>query len=92
MQTAPDIQHNPAASRFEAVVNGVLCVIDYQRDGHRLVLPHVGVPEPAAGRGVAGALTKAALDWARAEQLTVVPICPYVQAWLQRHPAYAELL
>ncbi len=80
------------ASRFETEVDGKLSVIDYRIEGRLLVLPHVGVPPALEGRGIAAALTRAAVDWARQQSLTVVPICPYVAAWLKRHPEYNDLL
>jgi predicted GNAT family acetyltransferase len=86
-----DIQHNIAEQRFEVQFENLLCVIDYRLDGKFLTLPHVGVPKPLEGRGIAGELTRAALDWARAENFRVIPVCPYVQTWLKRHPDYQEL-
>ncbi len=88
----PAIIHNPAASRFEALVDGQLSVIDYRLEGTTLLLPSVRVPRPVEGRGIAAALTRTALDWARGQSLRVVPICPYVSAWITRHPDYQNLV
>jgi len=87
-----DIQHNRVDQRFEVSIEKLLCVIDYQLDNKCLTLPHVGVPKPLEGRGIAGELTRVALDWARAEKLRVIPVCPYVQAWMRRHPEYLDLM
>ena len=92
MTYLPVITRNEAHSRWEAVVDGHLCVIDYRLDGRILTLPSVRVPVAVEGRGIAAALTRAALDWARAQSLRVVPVCPYVIAWLKRHPEYGDLL
>ena len=92
MTDLPVITRNEAHSRWEAVVDGHLCVIDYRLDGRILTLPSVRVPVAVEGRGIAAALTRAALDWARAQSLRVVPVCPYVIAWLKRHPEYGDLL
>lgn len=86
-----DIRHNPSANRFETTVENSLSVIDYSLHGNELALTHVGVPRAVEGRGIAGELTQAALDWARAQKYRVIPICPYVAAWLRRHPDYADL-
>ena len=48
--------------------------------------------ESVGGRGVAGDLVKAALDYARAQGLRVVPACSYSAAYVQRHPEYADLV
>jgi predicted GNAT family acetyltransferase len=50
------------------------------------VLVHTGVPEEIGGRGIAGQLVRAALERARAEGLTLVPLCPYASRWLRDHP------
>lgn len=86
------IRHNQDQQRFEVELENLLCVIDYQLNGHVLTLPHVGVPQPLEGRGIAGELTRTTLDWARAEKYRVIPVCPYVQAWLRRHPEYQDLI
>jgi len=86
------IRHNQDQQRFEVELENLLCVIDYQLNGKNLMLPHVGVPQPLEGRGIAGELTRTALDWARTEKYRVIPVCPYVQAWLRRHPEYQDLI
>lgn len=90
--TGFDIRHNAAFDRFEVTVDGNLCVIDYRQEGGVVRLTHVGVPRPVGNRGIAAALTQAALDWARAEDLRVVPLCPYVIAWIRRHRDYRSLI
>ena len=87
-----DIQHNQIQQRFDTQIENLLCTIDYQLDGENLSLTHVGVPKPLEGRGIAGQLTQAALDWARAENYRVIPVCTYVQTWLRRHPEYQDLV
>lgn len=86
------VLHNATLDRFEVTVEGHLCVIDYQQGDGVVRLTHVGVPRPVGNRGIAAALTQAALDWARAEGLRVVPLCPYVIAWLRRHRDYRSLI
>ncbi|MFA5564988.1 MAG: GNAT family N-acetyltransferase [Acidimicrobiia bacterium] len=72
--------------RFAAHVDGHLAKLEYSLDDNELILEHTSVPEEIGGRGVAGALVEAALDWAEAEKLTVVPWCSYTRNWLQHHP------
>ena len=50
------------------------------------------VPEPIAGRGIAGELTRVALRFAREQKYKVVPACSYAEAFLQRHEEYHDLL
>jgi uncharacterized protein len=89
---AVSVEHNSASSRFEAELDGERAVLGYRREGSRVVMTHVSVPPPIEGRGVAGDLTRVALDWARREALSVEPQCPYVAGWIQRHPDYADLV
>ena len=86
-----DIQHNQSQHRFETTIENLLCVIDYSLNDTNLSLNSVRVPKALEGRGVAGELTQTALDWARSKNYRVIPVCPYVQAWLKRHPEYQIL-
>jgi predicted GNAT family acetyltransferase len=80
---------------FEARLDGHRGVLRYARreiEGHAvMVIPSVVVDRAIEGRGVAGALTRSALEWAMAEGLRVDPVCPYVEAWVRRHPEFAKL-
>jgi len=86
-----DVRHNRGARRFEVEVEGTLCVLDYTLAEGGMAITHTEVPPPAAGRGVAGALVRTALDFARAKGWKVAPLCSYAEAWMERHPEYAEL-
>ncbi|MEJ2513817.1 MAG: GNAT family N-acetyltransferase [Gammaproteobacteria bacterium] len=81
-----EVTHVPDSSRFEATVDGSTGVLDYRVDGRTVYMNYVGVPPEIGGRGVAGALTSAAVAWAREEGLAVEARCPYVAAWMRRHP------
>jgi predicted GNAT family acetyltransferase len=87
-----EVSDNAAARRFEATVDGVLCVLEYRIEAKVLLLDHAGVPSAVGGRGIAAALTKFALDSARGRRMQVVPNCSYVAAWIRRHPDYADLV
>jgi len=89
---APQVRHDARAQRFEAQVDGLLCVAEYERIGDVLWMTHTGVPAPVGGRGVAAALVRAALAWAAAEGLKVQPACSYVRAYMHRHPETLPLL
>lgn len=80
-----EVVHRPERSRFEAQVQGQTAFLDYTLGDGEVVMPHTFVPPELAGRGIAGELTRTAVAWARAEQLTIDPQCPYVRDWLRRH-------
>ena len=86
------VQHNKEASRFEATVDGHLCVCQYRVYGKVMMLTHTGVPQPLRGRGIAAQLVQAALAHARSRGLKVRPDCSYAESYMQRHPATLDLL
>ncbi len=87
------VRHEPARKRFVAAVEGGEAEVAYLRPVTGVVaFVHTEVPEEAEGRGVGSALAEAALAWAQAEGLTVQPLCPFVAAYIERHPAYQPLV
>lgn len=86
------IAHNAAASRFETIVDGHLCVADYHLDDGVMTMTHTLVPPALEGRGIAAALVAAALAHARTAGLRVRPACSYVARYMQRHRDTLDLL
>lgn len=86
------VEHVEYAQRFLLEQDGVRCVLDYERDGAVIIITHTHVPAAVAGRGIAGALTRTALEYARASGYKVVPHCSYATRYIERHPEYASLL
>lgn len=89
---SPEIRHLPDARRFEIDTDGHTGVLDYSEQGDRVSFDHVVVPDAIGGRGVAGQLTRFALDHAREQGWRVIPRCPYVKRWIERHPEYADIV
>jgi predicted GNAT family acetyltransferase len=83
------VQHNLADGRFEIAVEGRKAVLQYRRSGDTMRLIHTEVPEPLRGRGLANQLARAALDYAHFNQLKIVPICPFIKQYLEKHPETA---
>src|SRR6266513_1688213 len=86
------VVHNVAEQRFELRVGEDLSVIDYRLSPGKLVIYHTEVPPQLRGRGIAGRMTRAALDFARSENLQVEPRCSYAAAFIQKHMEYSDLL
>lgn len=86
------IEHHPEQGRFQAEVDGHLCVADYRLDGRTMRMTHTGVAPELQGRGIAAALVQAALDHAREQGYKVQPLCSYVQVYMRRHPETLALL
>lgn len=87
-----DIRHDAHRQRFEIVVDGHTCELDYQLRDNVMAILHTGVPEPVGGRGIAAQLTAAALTLARENNWRVRPLCSYAAAYIRRHPEYTSLL
>jgi predicted GNAT family acetyltransferase len=85
------VTHDAFRQRFEATVDGQLCVCDYQLRGDVMWMTHTGVPTAVGGRGIAAELVRVALEWADAKGLRVVPSCSYVDAYMRRHPETQRL-
>jgi len=90
--TGFEVEHEAERSRFVVRVADQEAVLDYQDLAEKIVFTHTGVPGALEGRGIGGALARAGLEWARAEGKRVVPICPFVAAYVARHPEYADLV
>ena len=88
------VRDNPDALRYELVLDGeVVGEIRYRlRPNHRIALIHTELLPSYRGRELAPELVGGALDDIRSRDLHVVPICPYVQAYLRRHPDDKDLL
>ena len=80
------IEHRPERGRFQARIDGLLCIADYRLEAGVMSMVHTEVPPGLQGRGIAAALVQAALDYAQAHALTVRPLCSYVRGYMQRHP------
>lgn len=83
----------PDRSRYELDVDGEVAGFAAYRDGDGVrVFTHTEVAEAYEGRGLGGELARSALDDARRRGIAVVPRCPFIRAWIERHPAYADLV
>jgi predicted GNAT family acetyltransferase len=83
---------NAARRRFELDLGGQLAWLSYVVREGELVLIHTEVPKRLEGRGYGSALARTALEYATREHLRVVPRCPFVRRYLQRHPEYTSLV
>ena len=80
------VHHDADAHRFTLATDAGDAVLEYDLDGDRATFTHTAVPEAAEGQGVGSRLVRGALDAARDAGWTVVPECPFVAAYLDRHP------
>ncbi|QYJ04014.1 N-acetyltransferase [Nocardioides panacisoli] len=87
------VSQHAEQSRFEVHVEGRRAgLADYvDRDGVRDFV-HTEVDDAFEGQGVGSTLIREALDHTRADGLRVRPTCPFVRAWIEKHPDHQDLL
>ncbi|MEU5938081.1 GNAT family N-acetyltransferase [Micromonospora sp. NPDC047548] len=87
------VEENPAEHRFEILVDNALAGFTaYLPRGGVRVFTHTEVRPEFQDMGVGGALIRATLDQVREQGGRVVPQCPFVRAFIERHPEYADLV
>ncbi|KAA9325664.1 GNAT family N-acetyltransferase [Adhaeribacter soli] len=87
-----NVKDNPARHRFEATVEGKTAFVDYRRKPGVIKVMHTEVPKELEGRGIASSMTRQVLQQIAAERLELIPICPYMQSYLKKHPEYQSLI
>ena len=87
-----DVLNNIERHQFEIRSGDYLARLKYRERDGVIDLIHTEVPKAIAGQGFARRLAVAALDYAERQSLLVKPSCPYVQAFLRRHPEYQRLV
>ena len=86
------VQHEKTFRRFAVHLEGATAVLTYKVEGDTIYLVHTEVPPQMEGKGIGGQLAKAGLEYARKNNLKVVPRCPFVTSYLQRHLEYQDLI
>lgn len=86
------VVHDTNAKRFEINLDGETAYSKYLLAGGKIIIEHTEVPEALEGRGLAGRIVSTALDYARAQNLKVLPVCPFAKSYIGRHREYQDLL
>ena len=90
------VVHEPDARRYAAYIDGALAgFTEYvlEEEPARIVFVHTEVGDAFGGKGVGSAIARGALDDVRATgERRVVPQCPFIRGWIEKHPAYADLV
>ena len=87
------ISDNEEEHRYEAHVGPDLAgYLEYYADPGRVTLVHTEVDAAFEGRGIGSRLVTAALEDVRRREASVLPLCPFVRSWLQRHPEFQDLV
>ncbi|MCL9808126.1 GNAT family N-acetyltransferase [Flavobacterium luminosum] len=84
---------NQEKKRFELEVEGVIAFIDFIVNNENIMfLTHTEVPKELEGKGVGSALVSKTLNHIQEKGYTLAPLCPFVAAYLKRHPEWKNVL
>ena len=86
------VHANPVEGRYELSTPQGIAFAEYRPAGGALLFTHTEVPEELEGQGIGSKLVRGALDDVRARGQLIIPACPFVAAYISRHPEYSDLL
>ncbi|MBL7781169.1 MAG: N-acetyltransferase [Saprospiraceae bacterium] len=86
------LTNNELSRQFELVIDQVKSKIEYDLQKDRIFLLHTEVPQALAGRGVGNAIVEKALHYIEENKLKLVPLCPFVAAYIKKRPEWKRLL
>ena len=86
-----EVVHNPAQKRFEMQIGDQIAMVKYILGSKEIIFTHTEVPEAFEGHGLASKMAKVAVEYAKARGLRIRPMCPYMSAWIKRHPEYHSI-
>ena len=83
---------NDKLKHLELVIDGYTAFIDYKLVEQNLFLIHTEVPVELKGKGAGNAIVEKALHYAKENGYKIIPICPFVQAYLKRHSGWEDII
>jgi hypothetical protein len=86
------VRDNAAQHRFELETDGHTASLYYRLEPGVITLVHTEVPPALGGRGVGSTLARGTLDAIRAQGLKVIAKCPFVAAYMGKHPEFNDLV
>jgi predicted GNAT family acetyltransferase len=86
------LQVSATVHRLELAIGASTAFIEYKLSGNNLFLIHTEVPHELEGKGVGGAIVQKALQYAKDSGYKIVPLCPFVQAYLLKHKEWNDLV
>jgi uncharacterized protein len=90
-----EIEHRRNGSRGAFVVargGETLAEMTYSVGGAIAIIDHTDVDDRLRGTGTGARLVKAAVEWARAEKLQIMPLCPFAKSVFDKTPEYGDVL
>lgn len=88
-----EVRDNKDRFRYEIVVDGIVAgFVQYNVRGGRMILVHTEIDDAYEGKGLGTKLATGTLDDLRRRGLLIVPVCPFIESYIQRHPEYDDLV
>lgn len=86
-------EEGPSKGRYVLRLDGATAEMTYSRAGdHMIIIDHTDVPDALRGRSVGQALVRRAVEDARADGRTIIPLCPFAKAQIERHAEWQDVL
>lgn len=86
------VKDNKEKNRFEAEIEGHPAFVEYSVQPGVLVLEHTEVDKALAGKGVGSELVESVLLEIELRGLKVVPECPFIAKYIEKHPEWKSIL
>ncbi|MGE5106449.1 MAG: GNAT family N-acetyltransferase [Sphingobacteriales bacterium] len=84
--------NNTHQQRFEMKVGEGMAMIEYRQSPGKIILIHTEVEPALEGRGAATAIIEKTLDYIEKNNLKLIPLCPFVLAYIKRHPEWKRIV
>lgn len=87
------VVHAPELRRWEIRAGDRLAgFTEYTVKGDRYLFVHTEIDDDFGGQGLGSILARGALDEMRSMGRSLVPVCPFIDGWIRRHPEYDDLV
>ena len=87
-----ELINNESAKQYEYHIDGFVAKIEYKKSGDKIYLIHTEIPKELVGKGVASSLAQKVLDNIQQKGLRLIPFCPFIKKYIQRHPEWESLV
>lgn len=87
-----EISNNEEQQQLEYRAGNDLATLTYKFYKKDIAFMHTNVPESLAGKGIASALAASAFEYAKKINKLVMVYCPFVAAYLKKHPELKDQL
>lgn len=86
------IQHNTLQHHFEIHIDGTVSFMQYRPINRGIEIRHTEVEKSLEGNGIAGILARHAIQYARNNDLRILPSCPFMRVFMRQKPEYHDLI